>query len=497
MNSWYKRAYQQFLNTGGNGFIESPRELDSCSGIYISYNSGDIFSEIPSEQIAYSGINIPFFKTSMILTSPVVIGQPLYTVGPGINIGEYNAIDSPSYLRKITGERGEIIIGAVNSIQSGIENVLIGNFNYLAKSQEVNVFGEDNYIDCSRYTYILGAKNFISGIYLSNILGKNNTLLAVNDIRGLSYGDPTVFTGYETRLININGDYNLVISGGISESVFGNNNNLTNSSYNYIYGNYNTMLNTTGDYNLTLGDKNNVYDCINISMIGNQNLSEQSYQDFIFGKSNKTEYSSLNFVYGYFNAIDGGSSNTVVGNSNEIFGSSNQVFGNNTVNFRNSVNSTIIGYNNKLSGDYNNYILGSNSSADSTILEETVEDFPYLIGVSNRTSGAGGDYNYYIGDNNRNTANDYSFVLGESNNSIDNFKSFVIGSDNKSISNTNSYILGNSNQITGASNSIFLGFNFVSGTSDQGISGFGIKISPSGIDIYGKLRVNGVEMNIP
>jgi len=496
MNSWYKRAYQQFLNTGDNGFIESPRELDSCSGIYISYNSGNFDSLIPSEHMSYSGINIPFFKNSAIFANPVVIGQFLSTVGPGINIGEFNVIDSPSYLRR-TGERGEVIIGGVNFIESGIQNIAIGNFNRITKSKQMNVLGEDNYVDCCRYTYILGAYNSLSGIFLSNILGKNNRLYAINDIRGLSPADPTVFSGYETRLININGDYNLIISGGASETIVGNSNNLTNSSCNYIYGNFNSMRSTTGDYNLALGDKNNVYDCINISMIGNQNLSEQSYQDFIFGRSNRTEYSSLNFVYGYANAILGGSSNAVVGNSNEIVGSFNQVFGNNTINFENSVNSTIIGYNNQLSGDYNNYILGSNSTANATILLEAIQDFPYLTGILNRTTGFAGDYNYYIGNNNRNTANDYSFVLGESNNSIDNFKSFVIGSDNKSASNTNSYILGNSNQITGSSNSIFLGFNFVSGTSAQGISGFGIKISPSGIDIYGTLRVNGAVMNIP
>jgi hypothetical protein len=114
-----------------------------------------------------------------------------------------------------------------------------------------------------------------------------------------------------------------------------------------------------------------------------------------------------------------------------------------------------------------------------------------------RTTGFAGDYNYYIGDGNRNSANDYSFVLGQSNNLIDNFKSFVIGSDNKCVSNNNSYILGNSNAITGSKDSIFLGFNFRSGAHSQGISGFGIKISPSGIDIYGKLRVNGVAINIP
>jgi hypothetical protein len=358
-------------------------------------------------------------------------------------------------------------------------------------------FGRGNYSDHCKYSYILGAANTISGIFLSNILGKNNVLLANNDVNGLSQGDPSIFSGYESKSFNILGDYNLVLSGGVAVTMIGNYNTIHQSSNTYVNGTLNTALAMTGDYNTIVGNRNDGYASANVSLLGNENTVIKATGDFIVGKSNSTSDTYYNYIYGQVNDISQGNFNTLFGNSNQILGSSNQIFGKNTVNYLNSVNSTIVGDTNYLSGDFNNYIFGSNNTADPTILNETIQKFPFLVEIRERTTGFAGDYNYYIGDGNRNSANDYSFVLGQSNYSIDNFKSIVIGSDNKSTSNTNSYILGNSNQITGSTNSIFLGFNFTSGTSNQGISGFGIKISPNGIDIYGTLRVNGVVVNVP
>jgi hypothetical protein len=493
MNPWYKEAYLQFFDQSENAFVENP---DGVTGIYVSYNSGDIYNSDPAMKVGYSGLNIPGFKNKIIIANPVQIGQLLYSDGPGINIGEFNLIDSPSFIRT-TGDGGEIVIGTENGIMSGTENTNIGNYNLTWQSKQMVTLGRGNYSDHSRYSYILGAANTISGIFLSNILGKNNILLANNDVNGLSQGNRSIFSGYESKSFNVLGDYNLVLSGGIAVTMVGNYNNINKSSNTHVFGTLNTAIAMTGDYNNILGNRNDGYTSANVIVLGNENTTTKATGDFIVGKSNTTSDTYYNYIYGQVNDVRQGSFNTLFGNSNQILGSSNQIFGKNTVNYLNSINSTIVGDTNYLSGDFNNYIFGSNNTADPTILNETIEDFPFLTAVKQRTTGFAGDYNYYIGDANRNSANDYSFVFGQSNNSIDNFKSFVIGSDNKFISNTNSYILGSSNQITGSTNSIFLGFNFASGTPQQGISGFGIKISPSGIDVYGTLRVNGVQMNIP
>ena len=97
----------------------------------------------------------------------------------------------------------------------------------------------------------------------------------------------------------------------------------------------------------------------------------------------------------------------------------------------------------------------------------------------------------------RGTDNYSTHSLGVNNKLAGNSESLLVGRDNEFVLNTKSFAFGYNNRITGSRDSIFVGFNFISGTSSQGISGVGIKISPSGIDIYGTLRVNGVRLNIP
>ena len=56
-------------------------------------------------------------------------------------------------------------------------------------------------------------------------------------------------------------------------------------------------------------------------------------------------------------------------------------------------------------------------------------------------------------------------------------------------------MLGANNSITLNESGIFIGFNFK--TTDGNISGIGINITPTGINLYGALRMNGVRMNVP
>lgn len=479
----------QFFDQSKNAFVETP---EGVTGIYVSYNSGDIDSLDPAGKVGYSGLNIPGFKNQIIIANPVQIGQLLYSEGPGINIGEWNAIASPYFIRE-TGDGGEIAIGTENGLISGSENTSIGNFNLTRQSKNMVILGRGNYADHCKYSYMLGAANTISGIFLSNILGKNNILLANNDVNSLSKGDLSVFSGYESTLFNVLGNYNLTTSGGVVVTMIGNYNNINQSSNTHVYGTLNNGLKMTGDYNTIVGNRNDGYESANVTLLGNENIAIKATGDFIVGKSNTTSNTYYNYIYGQVNDVSLGNFNTLFGNSNQILGSSNQIFGKNTVNYSNSVNSTIVGDTNYLSGDFNNYIFGSNNTSDGSILNETIIDFPPLTGIRHRTSGIAGDYNYYIGDNNRSTANDYSFAFGESNDLIDNFKCFVMGADNKSVSNTNCYTLGNSNQITGTRDAIFIGFNFSTGhyANDRSHGGVGIKITRNGIDIYGSLRVNG------
>lgn len=492
-----KKSYIQVFDSAVNSFSEFD---NSYSGIYLSYNSGDLNSNNPAGKVAYSGLRIPIFKTNIIVANPVLIGQLITSLGPGINIGEWNRTDSP-YSMRYSGDGGEIAIGSSNFVISGIENMSMGHFNMSFQSKLINIYGKANYADNSNYSWILGAYNFLSGISLSNVLGKNNILWANNNVEEYKQGDPAVFSGWSSYMINAIGDYNHIRSGAVELTVVGNYNQFTDNYNLRSYGNYNNAYSTSGFDNLILGNRNNLNVTFDATTIGNENIISNSNGDLLFGKSNNSFSGYYNYIFGKNNTLDRSLENTVFGNLNTILGSYNKIFGRNTINFSNSFYDTIVGESNSLSGTYNNYIFGSNNTSDSSILLElAAANYPFLTGqfiTSGQLTGFGGDYNFYFGNSTRGTLNDNTFSIGESNNLINNYQTYSIGRNNQLVSNQNSYVFGYNNQITGSSDSIFVGFNFVSGKSTQGISGVGIKITPNGIDIYGRFRVNGTTMNVP
>jgi hypothetical protein len=492
-----KKSYIQVFDSTRNSFTE----LDnSSSGIYSSYNDADLYSNDPAGKVVYSGLKIPIFKTNVIISNPVLIGQLIASVGPGINIGEWNRTDSP-YSMRLTGDGGEIAIGSSNFVISGIENMSLGHFNMSYQSKLINIYGKGNYADNSNYSWILGAYNFLSGISLSNVLGKNNTLWANNNVEAFKNGDPAVFTGWSSYMINTIGDYNNITNGAVELTSVGNYNQFTNSYNVRSYGNYNNSISATGYDNLMLGNRNNLNITFDGTTIGNENTISNSNGDLLFGKTNNSTNGYYNYVFGKNNALNTTSQNTIFGNSNTILGSYNQIFGRSITNFSNSLYDTVIGDTNSLSGTYSNYIIGSNNTSDSSILLElAATNYPFLTGkfINNGAiTGEGGDYNFYLGNSIRGSMNDNTFSIGESNNLINNYRTYSIGRSNQLVSNQNSYVFGYNNQITGSSNAIFVGFNFISGTAGEGIKGVGIKITPNGVDIYGTLKVNGTTMNVP
>jgi hypothetical protein len=222
-----KKNYLQFYNTETSSYEELP---SLASGIYLSFNEGDIHSDDPAGKTRFSGIKIPIFKTSQIVANPVLIGQLVGSTGPAVNIGQWQRTESPYSIRE-TGDGPEIAIGSSNFLISGRENMTMGNFNMSHQSRLINIYGRANYADNSNYIWMFGAANYVSGIYLSNILGKNNNIFAKNDLESARLQYPKIHSGYETYMVNVIGDYNNIISGGVELNVLGNYNACDGTEY--------------------------------------------------------------------------------------------------------------------------------------------------------------------------------------------------------------------------------------------------------------------------
>jgi hypothetical protein len=503
------KVYIQTYNIGENKFEELK---SNTSGIYLVYNSGDIYSNTPSDKTYYSGLYIPYFKSEKMYTYPVMIGQLVRSVGPGINIGEWNLTDSPYTMRR-TGDSGEIIVGEKNYLISGVDNAIFGHRNSAWKSKAIFINGTSNLVENSKYVIMNGATNTISGLYLVNLVGKNNVLYAANDIEGITAGKAGLFSGHESIKVTLVGDYNLLDSGVYRIDSFGDQNYFAKAQNILNFGNYNHAYITSGNNNLMVGRRNDLTRSIDGTLIGNENSSLLAQGDFVVGRSNSINISYYNNLFGSSNSIYSGERNLIVGNLNTNNSSYQNIFGNNNeIIGSDSLYNEVLGNNNTLSGIRSSVILGSSNSLDKNVLLDIGPTnlyqgnlvnasinysgpFPVLIygTYANRTGISNG--NYLLGQNNGLFLNNDSYILGRSNQIVDNTDNYTLGKSNRLINNTNSYVFGYNNQITGSRDAIFVGFNFQSGNGT--ISGVGIKITPSGLDIYGSLRVNGVQLNIP
>jgi hypothetical protein len=492
------KVYLQVYNRGENKFEEFQEAL-GASGIYVIYNSGDIYSDVPSNKIYYSGLQIPFFKAEKIITYPVQIGQMVRSVGPGINIGEWNLADSP-YSIRITGDCGEVIIGEKNYLISGSDNCNIGHRNYVTSTRLVYLYGRANFIENSNYIVGVGANNYVSGFYLSNIFGKNNNLYSENNIEDVKQGNPAIYSGYQSSRVTMIGDYNNAFSGSYFIHTIGDANYFAKVNNLINYGNYNYARLTSGNNNAIFGYRNDISYGIDDTSIGNENTLSNATGDFVVGLSNVTDQSFYNYIFGSHNAINQGSNSIILGKNNSAVGTSETILGFNNQIDINSTNDTIVGDANLLSGTSNSYIIGSNNTSSKTVLGNVygirvVNNEVVTLGPYAGSTGYAGNNNFFVGNGNQSFLNQKTFAFGESNKLIDNSSSYILGSSNNFINNNSSYVFGYNNSITGSRDSIFVGFNFSSGNGT--ISGVGIKITPSGLDIFGTLRVNGVKLNVP
>lgn len=488
-----KELYTQFYDSATNSFIEQ-----KLTGIYFQFTTGNLNSNVINDRTFFSGLRIPVFKTDRIVTYPVAVGSSLTVDGPAVNIGSWNATWSPSIVRGIYGWGPEIAIGSSNLLISGVGNVSIGHYNSLGRTNRMHAVGIYNDIDNSTYSSIIGNFNILSGYSESNIFGKSNYLYSNNDIFGILSKpgiSPSLFSGYTSYKVSVFGDNNSLFEGASEVTLLGNYNQFTNSSGVSCYGNCNNIFETKNGNTYVIGYQNDCTKGFNIYTLGDSNISESANSDLVIGRSNYNTGTYLSYVFGQLNTLKNSINNIAFGNSNTILSSNNSIFGNlNTIDATTDEN-TIIGSNNTIDDSANdNFIFGSQNSSDAALRTELANRHAFL---TNRLNASAGSSNYYMGQLVRGTDNYSTHSLGVNNKLAGNSESLLVGRDNEFVLNTKSFAFGYNNRITGSRDSIFVGFNFISGTSSQGISGVGIKISPSGIDIYGTLRVNGVRMNVP
>lgn len=533
------QIYLQNFRKPQNNFAEFGADK---SGVYLAFQDGRSFPSATFEQGKFSGLYIPNLAADRIYNSRLLIGQSNYLFdndsSTSILIGKNNSVLTTAEMR-LTGDAGEYIIGHGNISTSGVANNLIGLHNESFLNYGAYAYGIENTIRNSYYQTSVGSTNYVSGIFDSNIFGRGNILFAdyIDDIDGKVQFEPkniTAFSGYASRNATILGSNNFCISGIRFVTCVGDMNVLKRTQNSSIFGHYHNIYNTSGE-NLILGTRNDATTVSNINLIGLENESSKTNRDFVVGMYNVNEATHKSFTFGETNRMLSGFQNFIVGNFNDLTSSSETVIGNsNTTSFRAYENS-IFGSTNTLSGSNNNLIVGKFNSIDDTVVRDiygislyqgTILPFNLLdfseayggnfdptakfgslpfsgVDVDSCNNGFFGSSNaafytsnsHIFGSSNKSIDNNYSDIFGTSNRSISTLNSTIIGKDNLLSGASKTYMLGANNSITRNESGIFIGFNFKN--TNGNISGIGINITPTGINLYGALRMNGVRMNIP
>jgi hypothetical protein len=422
---------------------------------------GDIFS---SKLLPYSGLSIGTLDSERILMYPIDIGSLNFNSGYGVTVGYSNQIYNIAPTGGLNIEAAPISLGESNLI-SGVESVIIGNGNVKYNSWYSYSLGKANTEQDTAQIYVIGRDNGFSGALEIRALGTNNFFMK----------SPTLpSSGIDVYNLTVIGDNNLFASGVRHVNLLGNNNSLTKqSNYLGIFGNQNTTSNTSGAYNLILGQSNSIESGDNIYVLGFSNVSRKCYDSYTLGRDNVFDSGDANLVLGRFNQSTNASGNNLIGNTNVFNGDNNNVFGNTNNISLDSVSNIIFGNTNEFSGSNNHLIFGlRNSDQSSSALT--------VVGTDNTTSS--NSSSCIIGQNNEYISNNNSYVFGNQNSAENSNGSFVFGSAN-SVSGFQNYIIGNNNTVrSGDFNSILIGISSTF-TGDYKVASVNIVSVDSSIEV--------------
>lgn len=509
--------YLQAKNLNKNSFQELRRNI---SGIYVVANpenfsdfSVDDYSKFTS-YLGFTGLTIPVFHTKWIHQCPVDIGvQNLIDVTPGVAIGRGNMYVAVSGKN---AAHGELVIGDYN-FTYGRENALLGysNKNYYGRNNRLD--GTYNTTADSTNVLLYGNTNYASGIYSANILGKNNIFecLRTNIYQGphqalMKSGD------YQSYNINVLGEQNRGQSGIKNITTVGSYNFFSRVAQSIAIGELNHIRNSSGNYSTVFGYRNDISESYDINLLGAENSAIGfSSKSTLVGDKNLLNSSVSSYLYGSSNICNTGSNNLIFGDQNETYSNMECIFGRfNRTNLY-STNNLSVGNDNFLNGADSNSIFGSSNLIHQNVLSEI-----FGIRLENEEIISQGPYNAYesgqsfqnliVGRLNKTYLNSFTDTVGSENKVVDNNKCTILGKSNLLINNVSSMVFGNDNLISGTSgvcvfgnnnniinqvSGIFIGFNFKN--TNGNMSGIGINITPNGINLYGALRMNGVNMNVP
>ena len=202
-----------------------------------------------------------------------------------LNEGKYNNND------------GIMLIGDNNKVTDSQFAFIQGNRNNLDRNYASSIIGSDNKAVFSEYSNVLGHNNELNNSAFSSVNGSENK------VEGLSFHSQ-VF-GFRNKVVK-----------GQNAFIHGDDNNLKNSAFSHIEGDSNEITNddstidttknsTTKDSNYIFGDYNKILNSENSHIQGKSNEIGNSENSYIQGyASNIKNAANSSIIGGYFSSVN-------------------------------------------------------------------------------------------------------------------------------------------------------------------------------------------------
>ena len=205
----------------------------------------------------------------------------------------------------------DFLIGYNNTFEIGKNSFMLGNENNILNEGKYNnndgimLVGDNNKVTDSQFAFIQGNRNNLDRNYASNIIGSDNKAV---------FSEYSNILGHNNELNNsafssVNGSENKVEGLSFHSQVFGFRNKVVKGQNAFIHGDDNNIKNSA--FSHIEGYKNEINNDDNtIDTTKNSTTKDSNY---IFGDYNKILNSENSYIQGYASKIENATNSSIVG----------------------------------------------------------------------------------------------------------------------------------------------------------------------------------------
>ena len=205
----------------------------------------------------------------------------------------------------------DFLIGYNNNFEIGKNSLMLGNENNILNEGKYNnndgimLIGDNNKVTDSQFAFIQGNRNNLDRNYASSIIGSDNKAVFSEYSNVLGHDNELNYSAFSS----VNGSENKVEGLSFHSQVFGFKNKVVKGQNAFIHGDHNNLKNSAFShiegYENEINNDDNTIDTTKNSTTKNSN--------YIFGDYNKILNSENSYIQGYASKIENARNSSILG----------------------------------------------------------------------------------------------------------------------------------------------------------------------------------------